>query len=257
MPERQDYPALLVRHLGWIDRVAAALCRKHGLDSDEADDFASWAKARLMEDDYAVLRKFRGESAITTFLTVVVRRFYQDYRVAQWGRWRPSAAAKRRGPLAVLLETLVYRDGLTAAQAAEALRSRGWPELTDQQAATLLAKLPDLRGRPKQVHDASLDRAPADDTADGAVLQDEAEAARQATRAVLTRAMEGLAAEDRSIVQMRFFGGATLAEVARALRTEQKPLYRRMERILLHLRRTLEAEGISVEQVREILDEES
>jgi RNA polymerase sigma factor for flagellar operon FliA len=256
MAEQQDYSALLVRHLAWIERVAAALCRRHGLDPDEADDFTSTAKARLVEDDYAVLRKFRGESAITTYLTVVMNRFYQDYRVAQWGRWRPSAAARRRGPLAVQLETLVRRDGMTVPQAVETLRPR-WPGLTEREAAALLDGLPDTRGRPKQVDDTALDTAPDETSADGAILHDEAEAGREATRAAIDRAVERLPEEDRTIVRMRFFRGASVAEVARALRIEQKPLYRRLERILQQLRQALEAEGVSIEAVREFLDEDS
>src|SRR5262249_26292549 len=107
MAERQDYSALLLQHLPWIERAAGGLCRRHALDPDECDDFASYTKARLLDDDYAVLRKFRGESALTTYLTVVLSMFFRDYRVSRWGRWRPSAAARRRGPLAVRLETLV------------------------------------------------------------------------------------------------------------------------------------------------------
>jgi RNA polymerase sigma factor (sigma-70 family) len=257
MPGQQDYSALLERHVPWIDRVAARLARRHGLDGDETDDFAGWAKARLVEDDYAVLRKYRGESAITTYLTVVMNRLYQDYRVSRWGRWRPSAAARRRGPLAVLLETLVHRDRMTLAQAIEVARSRGWPELADREATALLAELPDVRGRPKQTDDASLERAPAEHSADAAVIEAETAERRRTVRGLLGRAMEGLPDEDRRIVEMRFYAGATIAEVARVLRIEQKPLYRRLERILEHLRRKLEAEGISIDRVREIIDDDS
>ncbi|HEX6747197.1 MAG TPA: sigma-70 family RNA polymerase sigma factor [Longimicrobium sp.] len=257
MPERQDLAALLERHLGWIERVAAALCRKHGLDPDEVDDFTSWVKTRLVEDDYAILRKFRGESQLTTFLTVVLNRMYRDYRVAQLGRWRPSAAARRRGPAAVQLERLVYRDGMSAAQAAAALRSAGI-QLSDGDAIRIVAELgTGVRGRPKQVGDAPLDITPAAEQADDSVLDSEAQAGRAALREVLGRAMEGLPAEDRRIVEMRFFGGATVADIARALRTEQKPLYRRLERILKHLRGRLEAEGFPADRVREIIDEDS
>jgi RNA polymerase sigma factor for flagellar operon FliA len=256
MPERQDdYPAILVAHLPRIDRIAAALCRKHALGADDVEEFASWAKARLMENDYAILRKHRGESQLSTYLTVVIRRLYQDYGIAERGRWRPSAAARRRGPPTLQLETLVHRDGLTVSQAAEVLRARGWPNLTDAEAARLLADLPDLRGRPRKVDDGSIDRAAGGDPADAALVRREAETHRQHTRAVLAKAMDGLGDEDRRIVEMRFFGGATVAKIALVLGVEQKPLYRRLERILLHLRRVLEAEGISAEQVREILDE--
>ena len=60
--ERQRLEALFLGQLGWIKRAARALCRRYGLSSDEAADFTSWAKLKLVEDDYAALAKFRGES---------------------------------------------------------------------------------------------------------------------------------------------------------------------------------------------------
>src|SRR4051794_1597158 len=108
MPDQQDLTAQLEQHLGWIRRRAAALCRHDRLDADETDDFVSVALTRLVDDDYAVLRKFRGDCALTTYLTVVLAMLYRDFRVSRWGRWRPSAEARRRGPAAVALETLVH-----------------------------------------------------------------------------------------------------------------------------------------------------
>jgi RNA polymerase sigma factor for flagellar operon FliA len=257
MPERQDYSALLVQHLPWIERVAASLCRRHGLDPDEADDFASWAKARLMEHDYAALRKFRGESALTTYLTVVVSMLYRDYRVARWGRWRPSAAARRHGPLAVQLETLVYRDGYHWSQAAALLQARD-ASLTEREITTLIAQLPaGLRGRPVEVGADPLAATPGPARADETVVAAEAEAEQQAAERALSSAMEGLADEDRVILRLRFWEGKSVADVARALTLEQKPLYRRLERILVDLRKRLEAQGVSRERVRALLEEDA
>jgi RNA polymerase sigma factor for flagellar operon FliA len=51
--------------------------------------------------------------------------------------------------------------------------------------------------------------------------------------------------------------GFTLAHVARLLRLEQKPLYRRVERLVRTLRASLEAEGVSAAEVRELLGSDS
>ena len=53
------------------------------------------------------------------------------------------------------------------------------------------------------------------------------------------------APEDRVIVRMRFWEGESVADIARALGLPQKPLYRRLERTLAALRRSLEAAGVS------------
>jgi RNA polymerase sigma factor (sigma-70 family) len=258
MPERQDCASLLVQHLAWIERATASLSRRNGLVGDEAEDFASWAKTKLVENDYAVLRKFRGDSSITTYLTVVLSMLYRDYRVSRWGRWRPSAAAKRRGPAAVRLETLVYRDGYRWRQAADLMKSRGETELTELQLAELLADLPaGSRGRPREVGAEPIDAIAADADAEVLVRAAEAEAERHALATALEGAMSGLDDEDRAILRMRFCEGSTVADVARALALEQKPLYRRIDRLLLRMREALEAAGVSAERVRVMLDEDA
>jgi hypothetical protein len=45
-----------------IDRIIAILGRRYGLADGDLEDFSSWAKARLIESDYAVFRKFGGRS---------------------------------------------------------------------------------------------------------------------------------------------------------------------------------------------------
>src|SRR3712207_199407 len=107
MLARADAESLFLSNLPYIDRVLAALARRYGLGGDEVDDFASWARTRLVENDYAVVAKFRGESSATTYLTVVLSMLGREYLVQERGRWRPSAAARRAGPLAARLETLV------------------------------------------------------------------------------------------------------------------------------------------------------
>ncbi|MGH8186413.1 MAG: hypothetical protein ACREUC_07605, partial [Steroidobacteraceae bacterium] len=93
---------------------------------------------KLIEHDYAVLRRFEGASSLRTYLTVVLHRVLLDQRNREWGRWRPSAAAYRNGPLAVRLERLVTRDGLTPAEAIAAVG----PDVDPANCAAWLQGLP-------------------------------------------------------------------------------------------------------------------
>jgi RNA polymerase sigma factor for flagellar operon FliA len=70
----------------------------------------------------------------------------------------------------------------------------------------------------------------------------------------LGRALDHLDPKDRLIIQMRFAEGSTVADMSRALQLEQKPLYRRMERLLRQLRTYLESDGVQPAEVREILE---
>ncbi|HEX7241210.1 MAG TPA: sigma-70 family RNA polymerase sigma factor [Longimicrobiaceae bacterium] len=253
MLERQQAEALFLENLARIERIAASLCRRNGLSGDEADDFGSWARMKLVEDDYAVLRKFRGESALPTYLTVVLTMLFRDYRVREWGRWRASAAAQRLGEVAVRLETLVHRDGCSLEEAARRMRAAGATELSDRALAELLGRLPDRSPlRPPTAGLEALEALPAPEGADALVLAGEAERRRRETEEALRRALQRLPVEDRVIVRMRVWEDMSLADVARSLGLPQKPLYRRLERVFTELRRHLEADGVSRERVRDL-----
>lgn len=258
MPEaqdRQDLEALLRDNLEIVNRIVASVCHRNGLHGDDADEFRSWTYLRLVDDDYAILRKFRGESALATYLTVVIAMLFREYRVREWGRWRSSAAAQRLGPLAERLEMLIYRDGHTFSQAAEMIRSEG-VEVSDRELADLLAQLPPKHpSRPVSVGSDALDSAPAPSRADERVEGDETDRARRHAEAALFRALERLPDQDRLIVRMWVWEDLSIADIARALVLPQKPLYRRLERIFKRLRADLEAEGVTRDFFRGLLED--
>jgi RNA polymerase sigma factor (sigma-70 family) len=248
MTERRACEALFLAELDWIQETMGALCRRYGMGAADAEDFASWATMRLIDDDYAVLRKFRGESALRTYLVVVLAMLHREYRSRWWGRWRPSAAARRAGPVAVRLETLVHRDGCPLPEAILRLRTAGETALSDRELAVLFATLPRRgpgRTRPVEALLDALASIPDPAAADDGIAAEERAAERRALEDALRRALEALPAEDRVIVRMRFWEGTSVADIARALGLPQKPLYRRLERALAALRGSLEASGVS------------
>src|SRR3989304_3177338 len=215
-------------HLEQVERIIAFVARRRRLDAGEVDEFASVVRLKLIENDYEVLRRFEGRSSLKTYLTVVIQRFYLDYRVSTWGKWRPSAEARRLGPTAVLLERLTARDGMSFSEAVQAARTNhGVPE-DDRALFDIGAKLPQ-RTRRQFVDDGTLEStlaAPA--AADGVESGEFAEAASR-TAAALDAALRELPDQDRLILKLRFENGLQVAEIARVTRLEQKPLYRRIE----------------------------
>jgi RNA polymerase sigma factor (sigma-70 family) len=210
-----------------------------------------------VEDDYAAVRRFRGESEIKTYLASVVVRHFINFDREQRGRWRPSAAAERLGAPAVDLETLVRRDGYTLQQAGEKLRTAGRTTLSDAQLARLLGQLPERAPLRPEVQEPAtgLDGAPGASRADEWVTEAETDSRRAEMLGALGTAMEQLDLEEQLIVQLHFAEGYTLADVARALRLEQKPLYRRVERLRVRLRALLESAGLGGDDVRGLLYE--
>jgi RNA polymerase sigma factor for flagellar operon FliA len=255
MPDREQLEALFLSHLGTIERITGATCSRRGLAGDDSADCASWVKSRLIEDDYAILRKFRGESSITTYLTVVIAMLVRDYRVRRWGRWRPSAAARRMGTVATRLEKLVYRQGYRLDEAAELLRSRGETDLSDREIVTAFKELPPRAPlRPVDVGPEPLAAAQAAGGAEDVVESEAAATERRSIERAVARGLERLAPQDRLVLRMRFWAGSTVADIARGLGVPQKPLYRQIERALAQLRSELETAGVSRERVRDLLD---
>jgi len=256
MLDRPAAEALFLQHLAWIERVCASLCRRHGIAGDDADELASWARASLIDDDYAIVRKFRGESAFTTYLTVVLSTLFSAWRVREHGRWRPSAAARRAGAVATRLETLVYRDRLSLGHAAEQLRTSGETTLSDRELASVLARLPRREPiRPTDAGDEPLKAMASTLPADEIVKREGVASDWERARAALRLALDELPDEDRLVVRLRFWEQLSVADIARALNVPQKPLYRRLEHALVVLRRKLEAAGVCAELARSLTSE--
>jgi RNA polymerase sigma factor (sigma-70 family) len=242
---RQELESLFLANLPVIERILDALARRKRLVGDDADEFGAWAKLRLIEQDYAVFAKFRGDSTLPTYLTMVVAMLFREYRVQEWGRWRPSAAAKRGGELAKELEILVCRDGMSINQAGQVLRTSGKTTMSDRELAELAAEFPRrTRLRPVQSEDVPA-TAEAEDRADASIEAAEADAEVKKVNEALNRAMAAMPPEDRLILRLSYKESMSVAQIARALALPQKPLYRRLDRLLGRLRAALARDGIT------------
>ena len=256
MPERLELEALLLDHLGWIDKASAAMCRRSGMTPRDSEEFASWARLRLIEDDYSILRKFRNESRFSTYLTVVLAMLFRDYRVHHWGRWRPSAAAQRLGTVAVTLEMLVYRDCMRLDQAINVLRFNARVELTERELRAMFARLPRRTPvRPTETGPTPLESTESHLYADDQVVTRETAREKEVIHGAIASALACLRPEDQMILKLRFWEGLGVAEISRVLGLPQKPLYRRVERLLEELRARLETAGVSATDARSVLGE--
>lgn len=233
-----------VEHAALIERAIARVCGRHQIFGAEAEEFAGVVRLHLLET--AVLQRFEGRSSLTSFLLVVISRLCQDWRNTRLGKWRPSAEARRLGDVAVRLETLTVRDGFTLDQAGESLRSQGIA-ISRAQLDALARRFP-IRHRRSFVPADELDRMAGDRRADETLAESESLEAAGRANAVVAAAVQELAAEDRLILRMRFEDGWSVSDIARVMRVEAKPLYRRFDRLLAGLRVKLEAAGLSSDE---------
>lgn len=249
-----DGAEVLVANLALLERLVRSACRFQNFTSADVDDFSSWVRLKLVEDDYAILRKFEGRCALSTYLAIVVQRLLADYRNHLWGKWRPSAYAERTGPLAVRIETLVVRDRLSPDDAFQSLQASG-EKVSRSEFDAIVAALPERRGRPRAVSIEEADAAltVSSDEVESDASRDERTAAAENVQAVLRKAIASLDAEDRAILRMHFDGGMRVVEIARALHHDQKKMYRRIERICSFLREHLSGAGIDAARASELI----
>jgi hypothetical protein len=73
---------------------------------------------------------------------VILVNLMRDYRIQIWGKWRPSAVARRRGRDAVLLERLWVRDSLSLDEAIERMRTEHRVTLSPAELEKIAAELP-------------------------------------------------------------------------------------------------------------------
>ena len=229
-----------------IDRTIAFVCRRHGLYGADADDFGATVKLRLIEDDYAVIRRFKQESSLPTYLTVIIQRWYLDLWVNRHGRWRPSAEAQRLGDAAALLEILIHREGRPVDEARRLVLERH-PSLSSTEIDTMLGRLPARKRRPlfeDATDEVLVDSATPPDAEERLMATDRERTAARVSK-VLSDAIVELTAEERLILRMRYGDGTRVADIASSLHLDQKQLYRRFDDLLRRLQRKLKAEPLA------------
>ncbi|HYK04207.1 MAG TPA: sigma-70 family RNA polymerase sigma factor [Thermoanaerobaculia bacterium] len=243
-----------LQNLRTIEQIARSVARKHRLNPDEAAEFTQEVRVHLLEDDYAVFRKFEGRSSLSTYLHTVIKRFHSQWRVKQWGKWRPSAEAKRLGRKAIDLERLLTRDGYTFEEAVRELTTPAGSEYTIAELEAIYLRLPPRVPRPIPVSDELLpESVAADGEADELVEARDRERAARYTATTLDRLFQECGAEDQLILQMRFWDERKVPDIARTLHMDQKKVYKRLDKLYLALRRGLEKAGVSKSEVALLL----
>jgi RNA polymerase sigma factor (sigma-70 family) len=243
-----DAAEMFAAHLSIVKCVIASVARRHRLSADDTEEFTSVVYVKLIEHDYAILRKFGRRSSLRTYLTTVVQRLLLDHRVTQWGKWRPSARARRGGPTAILLERLTGREGLSLEQAQMMMESVDGAGIDADTVARIYEQLPQRAARQYVSETALCDAvSPAPGTDARIVAAARIRTARRVAGALVT-AMECLSPDDRLILRLRFVENFKINEIARRLavpdRQRPKALYRRLRRVLDQLGEALERSGI-------------
>jgi RNA polymerase sigma factor (sigma-70 family) len=249
-----DWERFFLDNLPLIDRATAVVCRKYGLPGPDAEDFTSDIHIKLIEDDYAVLRKFKNESQLSTYLSVIIPRHYFDQKIHVWGKWRPSMLARKAGDAAILLERLISRDGMSLTEASTLVR-QNYRELDSRAIEALASSIVTRRApRASEVERTEEMPEPASSiSAEDELVTSEREATARRTNAIVNRELGRMPSEDRLIMQLHYIHAMKVSTLARLLKVDQKQLYRRIERIGAKLRKALFAAGVAMSDIGDML----
>ena len=234
------HEAAFLSNLALIDGVVRFICQRHKLSGSEAEDFSSEVRLRIVDNDYEVFRRFQQRSQPAH---VSDRRHPANLsglpesplgQVAD-----PSAEARRLGPAghqaraAARARGLALRGGVSrccgptrASPPPNPTLQRSRSGCRNGRAAPWSAK---RRSRPLPAADGAVGRI--------RILSEERRDADPAgSRPRSAAPCKRLATRTGCILRLKFQEGLGIADIARALHLEQKPLYRRLDGLLDRLR---------------------
>ena len=240
--------ALLEEHVVLVRKRLNQISSNSGLPHQEAEEFRSWALFKLVENDYRILASWEGRSSFSTYLNVALANLLRDYRIHVWGKWRPTAAARREGNEAILLEQLWHRNRLPLNEAIDRMLSEHKVALSRAEIERLAARLPQKTER-RWVGEEELQRIAVDGRVEERVEDGERARLAARLREELVPRLRALPAEERLLLRLCFRDGFTIAAISPILGRPQKELYTMRDRCLKRLRQALESLGLCPEQV--------
>lgn len=241
--QRRDRRGSAETSAEWTDELSAAVAvvaRRRRLSAEQRDDLLSYAVCRLLERNV-------GRGDITSiadcpgaYLRRVVDRLWIDLTNELWGRWRPSAGARRMGKTGVELDRLIRREGLAACEAVPIAEHRSSRRRGRDTLYRLARK---LRPKPRRVSITAVDPA-SDDRPDRRLgRKEEGESLRRALR-MLREEMERLDDLSRRVLSGKYLEQLTAGRLGRELDLDDRSVYRIAYRALGILRQRLQARGV-------------
>jgi RNA polymerase sigma factor (sigma-70 family) len=247
-----DYQRLLLDHLDLINQIVRTVGRRRHLSATEREDFASFVHLRMVDDDYAILRKFQHRSTLWTYLAAVIERMSLDFCADKWGRWRPSAMAVRLGPVAVVLERLVNRDSHSVDEALEMLKTNHDIALTHADLRKIWEQLP-LRVRNTEVGEEAAQELSSDDSSEAAIDDAHRRESINRLQKTLQHALAQVASRDRVLIALRFDQDLSMGEIAKLMGTSVPTLHRRLDKSMKQLRSALSYAGFDPREVANLI----
>ena len=247
--------SLIERNIKHIEETIRSIYIRHAMDDEEAEEFAAYVKYRLVEDDYKIIRKFKGISHIKTYLYTVINRIFLDEKRKQKGRWRPSKKAQNIGEPAVKLEELIYKYNHTFDEAYEVLKTNYKLTLDKNEAYEMALKLKRKRAKDIKIEaEESLINIPSKGLRPDEALHKKKLIEIQGQIETTVDAMrQKLSAEERLILKMRFGDNFKVSEIAKVLMRNRNDIDKSIKSILREFKEGILRKGININDVMDVI----
>lgn len=233
--------------------VILRMIRRFVRDADEVMETYTAICERLRTNDYAALRRFRENSALAPWLSVVVANACRDRFRKHRTVSVPESVLCQLGDRERLVFRYYYQERLLHSDIAIVLQSRHRIESTEYDVARDLDRINDLLSVAKRWHllaaiRANLPALALDDMTDGRLERNDLavypdplyDGPSDVMLRNLNDAVQTLDPDDQLLLLMRFEQGMRANDIARAMQYENpKYVYTRLRTVIGKLRRLL------------------
>lgn len=228
---------------------------------NEALELSNRVLDTLQRNDYRVLKEFKGNSRLTTYLTAIISRHAVDLIRKKLGRDREKERAKEWGDVGLLVYRRVIKNGYPLGDVFNELQTNGSFSGSMEELETMVHKIkgknphtshssngnsvvkngktvneneyviPDTKGDPQEI------------------LMEKQR--HEKIRRVLQSIIAPLSGEERLLLRMRFPAHEeeqprSVEQISHALGITQKAVYKRITRLMKKCRDKLQQEGVTV-----------
>jgi RNA polymerase sigma factor (sigma-70 family) len=253
-----DYAKFIEENIHIIDQAIKCICRRYNLSVEEAEEFAAEVRYKLVENDYKIIRQFKGKSSIKSYLDVVITNLFIDKKRAAQGRWRASEEAKRRGKVAIKLDELLYKDSYSLEEAYRILRINYNVTLSEEELDRIFHEID--KERTPRIKEVCEDVEIMSAIPDQRMRPDEEVEKRRLEKTAeklfsLVDGFSGTLSEIDRLVLRMFQDNHPISEIARCLGISRSNIEKRLKGILHEFRKKiLASEGVNQNDINEIID---
>lgn len=250
-----NFSKFLEKKYKLIESCIKVISYNKGLKEEEVEEFKSEVMLKLCENDYKILREYKGKSSFKTYIIVVISRIYIDLLRKKIGRWRASKVAEVYGETGRLIEELIYKKGYSISEACKVLSYNYGIKISEEEIEEITKNIYPKENINKvdfkEIKDSikSADLYP-----DKEMEVEEREAKRYAIERIIKEEIEKLSDIDKLIIKLKFESNISTNRISKALGISNFLLKKKIKEIMELLKESVIKRGYDEETIKDLLN---